>query len=267
MHFSVLVPMALLGEPRCTCGSWAQRSPSARSPVESPADDTAPEHAVLVHHIKGRGSAKVHRDHRQRKIRRRISRIHKAILAHSVGFIHAHGQSGSDLRRDDDRLPARIMAGALSQCPGDLGHHAGEHSASKRMGRSGWRRCAKILSISTRYSAAVRVRTVSMRATKHTRPSRMPPRATVVLPISMAKIIILFPFITRQYPAGRRRKLPDGLPLTAVCLFFVKLYFTAFLFPVTSLYKDFVVLAELLHYTKVRNVETVHFCRRFYQWI
>ncbi len=31
------------------------------------ADDTAPEHAVLVHHIKGRGSAKVHRDHRQRK--------------------------------------------------------------------------------------------------------------------------------------------------------------------------------------------------------
>ena len=40
----------------------------------------------------------------------------------------------------------------------------------------------------------LRVRTVSMRATKHTRPSRMPPRATVVLPISMAKIIILFSF-------------------------------------------------------------------------
>ena len=43
--------------------------------------------------------------------------------------------------------------------------------------------------------------------------------------------------------------------------------FYRILFPVTSLYKDFVVLAELLHYTKVRNVETVHFCRRFYQWI
>ena len=98
------------------------------------ADDTAPEHAVLVHHIKGRGSAKVHRDHRQRKICRRISRIHKAILAHGVGFIHAHGQSGSDLRRDDDRLPAGVMTGALRQRPGDLGHHAGEHSALKAHG-------------------------------------------------------------------------------------------------------------------------------------
>ena len=43
--------------------------------------------------------------------------------------------------------------------------------------------------------------------------------------------------------------------------------FYRILSPVTSLYKDFVVLAELLHYTKVRNVETVRFCRRFYQWI
>ena len=42
MHFSVLVPMALLGEPRCTCGSWAQRSPKARSPVESPGQITPP---------------------------------------------------------------------------------------------------------------------------------------------------------------------------------------------------------------------------------
>ena len=47
-----------------------------------------------------------------------------------------------------------------------------------------------------RYSAAVRVRTVSMWATKHTRPSLMPPRATVVLPISMAKIISK-PFLPR----------------------------------------------------------------------
>ena len=37
--------------------------------------------------------------------------------------------------------------------------------------------------------------------------------------------------------------------------------------PVTSPLKDFVVLAELLHYTKERNVETVRFCRRFDQWI
>ena len=63
------------------------------------------------------------------------------------------------------------------------------------MGRSGWRRCENTFSISARYSAAVRVRTVSMWATKHTRPSLMPPRATVVLPISMAKIIFGKPFL------------------------------------------------------------------------
>ena len=42
MQLSVLVPMAFLGEERCTCGSWAQRSPSARRPVESPGQITPP---------------------------------------------------------------------------------------------------------------------------------------------------------------------------------------------------------------------------------
>ena len=62
------------------------------------ADDTAPEHAVLVHHIKGRGSAKIHRDHRQREICRRVGRIHQPVLAHGMGFIHPHGQARVDLR-------------------------------------------------------------------------------------------------------------------------------------------------------------------------
>ena len=73
---------------------------------------------------------------------------------------------------------------------------------SKRMGFSGCLRWENTFSISARYSAAVRVRTVSMWATKHTRPSRMPPRATVVLPISMAKIIILFSFSKSKKRTG-----------------------------------------------------------------
>ncbi len=52
-----------------------------------------------------------------------------------------------------------------------------------------------------------------------------------------------------------------------LCQFFVKLYFTAFC-PVTSPYKDFVVLVEVLHYTKVRYVETVLFLQEvFWKWI
>ena len=187
------------------------------------------------------------------------------------------------------------MTGALRQRPRDLGHTLVSTAPSNRMGRSGWRRCAKILSISARYSAAVRVRTVSMRATKHTRPSRMPPRATVVLPISMAKIIILFSLYNAAVsgrtagsfsgerpgggtllPAAAGRDWSPGLfaekaprwpaphrSLSILC----QAVFYRILPPVTSPYKDFVVLAELLHYTKVRNVETVRFCRRFNQWI
>ena len=59
-----------------------------------------------------------------------------------------------------------------------------------------------------------------------------------------------------------------GTPtLTGCSSILCQAVFYRILFPVASLYKDFVVLAELLHYTKVRNVETVRFCRRFYQWI
>ena len=58
------------------------------------------------------------------------------------------------------------------------------------MGLSGRRRRENTRSISARYSAAVRVRTVSIWATKHTSVALMPPRATVVLPASMAKIIL-----------------------------------------------------------------------------
>ena len=36
IQLSVFTPMALFGEPRRTCGSWAQRSPKARSPVDRP---------------------------------------------------------------------------------------------------------------------------------------------------------------------------------------------------------------------------------------
>ena len=57
------------------------------------ADDTAPEYPVFIHHIKGRGSAKVHRDHRQREICRRVGRIHQPVLAHGMRFIHPHGQA------------------------------------------------------------------------------------------------------------------------------------------------------------------------------
>ena len=97
-------------------------------------DDAAPEHPVLIHHVEGGGGAKVYRDHRQRKVRRRIGRIHKAVLAHRAGFIHPHGQAGADVRRHDDRLFAGVVTGALGQCTGDLGHHAGEHSALKAHG-------------------------------------------------------------------------------------------------------------------------------------
>lgn len=158
------------------------------------ADHAAPEYPVFVHHIKGGGGAKVYCDDRQRKVCRRVGGIHQPVLAHGAGLVHPHGQPGADVRRNDDRLFAGVVAGALGQCPGDLGHYAGKHRAFKAHGALRVAAVRKILSISARYSAAVRVRTVSMRATKHTRPSRMPPRATVVLPISMAKIIILFSF-------------------------------------------------------------------------
>ena len=62
------------------------------------ANDAAPEYPVFIHHIKGRGSAKVHRDHRQREICRRVGRIHQPVLAHGMGFIHPHGQARVDLR-------------------------------------------------------------------------------------------------------------------------------------------------------------------------
>src|SRR5699024_7397204 len=57
---------------------------------------------------------------------------------------------------------------------------------------------------------AVRVRTVSMWATKHTRPSRMPPRATVVLPISMAKIMLSESLSAPPFTAAAAQ--PGGLP-------------------------------------------------------
>ncbi len=93
------------------------------------ADHTAPEYPVLIHNIKCSGSAQIHGDDRQRELGRRVGRIHKAVLADGGGVGHAHGQPGADLRRNDDRLFAGVIAGALSQCPGDLGHYAGQHSA------------------------------------------------------------------------------------------------------------------------------------------
>ena len=93
------------------------------------ADDAAPEHPVLVHNVEGGGRAEVHRDDRQRKLGRRVGRIHKAVLADGGGVGHAHGQAGADLRRNDDRLFAGVITGALGQCPGDGGDHAGQHSA------------------------------------------------------------------------------------------------------------------------------------------
>ena len=44
-----------------------------------------------------------------------------------MGVRHPHGQACADLRRNDDRLFAGVITGALSQCPGDLGHYAGQH--------------------------------------------------------------------------------------------------------------------------------------------
>ena len=46
-----------------------------------------------------------------------------------MGVRHPHGQACADLRRNDDRLFAGVIAGALSQCSGDLGHYAGQHRA------------------------------------------------------------------------------------------------------------------------------------------
>ena len=93
------------------------------------ADHTAPEHPVLVHYIKSSSGAQVHRDHRQREVCRRIGSIHQPVLAHGMGVRHPHGQACADLQRNDDRLFAGVIAGALSQCPGDLGHYAGQHRA------------------------------------------------------------------------------------------------------------------------------------------
>lgn len=85
--------MAFLGEERCTCGSWAQRFPQCPQARGEPrADNAAPEHPVLVHHIKGGGGAQIDRDHRQREIGRRVGRVHNAVLAHGVGVGHPHGQ-------------------------------------------------------------------------------------------------------------------------------------------------------------------------------
>ena len=42
MHSWVVVPMAWRGRPRWICGSCAQRSPRARSPVDSPGQITPP---------------------------------------------------------------------------------------------------------------------------------------------------------------------------------------------------------------------------------
>ncbi|EFQ06293.1 hypothetical protein HMPREF9436_02148 [Faecalibacterium cf. prausnitzii KLE1255] len=83
----------------------------------------------------------------------------------------------------------------------------------------------------------------------------------------MAKIIILFSLYNAAVSGRTAEKTPrwpaPHRSLSILC----QAVFYRILSPVTSLYKDFVVLAELLHYTKVRNVETVCFCRRFYQWI
>ena len=66
----------------------------------------------------------------------------------------------------------------------------------------------------------------------------------------------------------RKLQKAAGTPtLTGCSSILCQAVFYRILSPVTSLYKDFVVLAELLHYTKGRYVETVRFCRRFYQWI
>ena len=98
------------------------------------ADHTAPEHPVLVHYIKSSGGAQIHRDHRQREVCRRIGSIHQPVLAHGMGLVHGHGQAGADLRRNNDRLFAGVITGALRQRPCDLGHHTGEHSALKPHG-------------------------------------------------------------------------------------------------------------------------------------
>ena len=98
------------------------------------ADHAAPEYPILVHHIKGGGSAEVYRDDRQRKVCRRVGGIHQPVLAHGAGLVHPHGQPGADVRRNDDRLFAGVVTGALGQCPGDLGHYAGEHRTLKAHG-------------------------------------------------------------------------------------------------------------------------------------
>ena len=108
-------------------GAALPQCPQARG--EPRADNAAPEHPVLVHHIKGGGGAQIDSDHRQREIGRRVGRVHNAVLAHGVGVGHPHGQPGADLRRDDDGFFARVVAGALGQRPRDLGDDAGEDSA------------------------------------------------------------------------------------------------------------------------------------------
>ena len=110
-------------------GAALPQCPQARG--EPRADNAAPEHPVLVHHIKGGGGAQIDSDHRQREIGRRVGRVHNAVLAHGVGVGHPHGQPGADLRRDDDGLFARVVAGTLGQRPRDLGHNTGQHGPLK----------------------------------------------------------------------------------------------------------------------------------------
>ena len=122
--------MALLGDERCTCGSWAHLLPQRpQTGGKAGADDAAPEDLILIHHVEGGGGAEVYRDHRQREVCRRVGRIHEAVLADGVGVGHPHRQSGADVGRNDDRLFAGVVAGALGQRPRDLGDDAGEDSA------------------------------------------------------------------------------------------------------------------------------------------
>ena len=96
---------------------------------KSGADDAAPEDLILIYHVERGGGAEVYRDHRQGEVRRRVGRIHKAVLADGVRVRHPHREAGADVGRDDDRLFAGVVVGALGQRPRDLGDDAGEDSA------------------------------------------------------------------------------------------------------------------------------------------
>ena len=60
-----------------------------------------------------------------------LGRIHKAVFADGVRVRHPHREAGADVGRNDDRLFAGVVAGALGQRPRDLGDDAAEGALSE----------------------------------------------------------------------------------------------------------------------------------------